>query len=227
MSSPTTTGIAFTEADGQTALCAFSRDDSPSRNRYNNTYANFAEVQTGIAPFGVVVSGNHVLVSDGPERIRRGDEQAAPSSGTMVLADPRHRLPRGWAASTVMEVEPSRRLRDVPDRPRLLHEMAVVQAGDLIAVANGHSDSVSLIRTTTLERVDVKVPTYPDAALGSQPIGLAFSPDGKRLYVACGGNNAVAVLEPSGKQWKVTGAIPTAWFPSRRWWWTATVRCAY
>ncbi|MBZ5585325.1 MAG: hypothetical protein LAQ30_24610 [Acidobacteriia bacterium] len=32
--------------------------------------------------------------------------------------------------------------------------------------------------------------------------------------MACGGNNAIAVLHPAGKTWKVEGAVPTAWFPS-------------
>ena len=83
-----------------------------------------------------------------------------------------------------------------------------------LAVANSHSDSVSLLDAKTLARTDVKIPSYPDAALGSQPVALAFAPDGKTLYVACGGNNAIAVLTAAGKGWKVAGAIPTGWFPS-------------
>ncbi len=113
---------------------------------------------------------------------------------------------------TVLDVKTGK-VRDVPVG-LAPSQMAASPAGDLVAVANGHSDSVSLLRTSDLERTDVKMPTYPEAALGSQPIGVAFSADGKRLYVACGGNNAIAVLEPAGKQWKVTGAIPTAWFPT-------------
>ena len=84
----------------------------------------------------------------------------------------------------------------------------------LLAVSNGHSDSVSILDTATLARTDVKIPTYPDAAIGSQPISSAFSDDGQTLYVACGGNNAVAVLKRSAKGWSLSGAIPTGWFPS-------------
>jgi hypothetical protein len=84
----------------------------------------------------------------------------------------------------------------------------------LLVVSNGHSDSISILDTATMARTDVKIPTYPEAAIGSQPDSTAFAPDGQTLYVACGGNNAVAVVNRSGKQWTVAGAIPTGWFPS-------------
>src|SRR5581483_9482684 len=78
----------------------------------------------------------------------------------------------------------------------------------------GHSDSVSIIDTETLATTELKIPTFPEAPLGSQPIAVAFTPDAKTLYVACGGNNAVAVAQRSGSKWTVAGAMPTAWFPS-------------
>ncbi len=81
-----------------------------------------------------------------------------------------------------------------------------------LVVANGHSDTVTLLDTATLAATTVKIPAYPEGTLGSQPIGVAFAPDGKTLYVACGGTNALAVAH--GPKWKVDGVIPTAWFPS-------------
>jgi hypothetical protein len=62
--------------------------------------------------------------------------------------------------------------------------------------------------------MELKIKTWPEGTLGSQPVAVAFAPDGQTIYVACGGNNAIAVVEPAGKQWNVTGAIPTAWFPT-------------
>jgi hypothetical protein len=41
-----------------------------------------------------------------------------------------------------------------------------------------------------------------------------FSADGQTLYVACAGNNAVAVVNRAGGQWNVSGAVPTGWFPT-------------
>jgi hypothetical protein len=61
---------------------------------------------------------------------------------------------------------------------------------------------------------EVKIPTWPESAVGSQPVGVGFSPDGGRLYVACAGNNALAVLAPDRGKWRVAGAFPTGWFPS-------------
>lgn len=48
---------------------------------------------------------------------------------------------------------------------------------------------------------------------GQIPFGLALSPDGKRLYVAEAGINAVAVVD--AEKLTVLGHIPTAWFPSQ------------
>ncbi len=84
----------------------------------------------------------------------------------------------------------------------------------LLVVTNSHSDSISIIDTRKLEKQDIGIPTYPDSAIGSIPNAAAFSPGGKRIYVACGGNNAIAVIEHNGHHWKVAGAIPTGWFPS-------------
>jgi DNA-binding beta-propeller fold protein YncE len=56
----------------------------------------------------------------------------------------------------------------------------------------------------------------PDPALpfGSAPNALAISKDGTKLYVANGGNNAVAVVSIAGqKSAKIEGYIPTGWYP--------------
>src|SRR6185436_739936 len=84
----------------------------------------------------------------------------------------------------------------------------------LLAVANGHSDSISLIDTQKTRAVEIQIPTWPEGTLGSQPVAVAFAPDGRSLYVACGGNNAIAVVNDDGGKWQVSGAVPTGWFPS-------------
>ena len=50
-----------------------------------------------------------------------------------------------------------------------------------------------------------------NAREGAMPNGLTVSPDGKRLYVALGGENALAVIDVAKR--KVIGFIPTAWYP--------------
>ncbi len=49
-------------------------------------------------------------------------------------------------------------------------------------------------------------------AEGVAPNALAVSADGKTLYVACGGINAVAVMRAGDG--RVEGLIPTAWYPN-------------
>jgi YVTN family beta-propeller protein len=54
----------------------------------------------------------------------------------------------------------------------------------------------------------------PEQPLGMSPSALALSPDGKRLYVACSGANAVAVVNVSGARSFAEGFIPVGWYPT-------------
>ena len=57
----------------------------------------------------------------------------------------------------------------------------------------------------------IDVSLTPDAREGAMPDGLTASPDGKRLYVALAGENALAVIDVARR--RVIGFIPTAWYP--------------
>jgi YVTN family beta-propeller protein len=208
---PVPTGIAFS-SDGKTAYVAFSRNNSMAVIDAESRQVK-REVAVGIAPFGVVVSKKHgkIFVSNRGGRRPSASDTVAPSSGSSVVSDP---LTGSSVSGTVSAVDAetlSVREVGVGLAPS---GMALSPDENTVAVANGHSDSISLLDTNTLSRADVKIPTYPDSAVGSQPIGIVFAPDGKTAYVACGGNNAIAILTASGKQWKVAGAVPTGWFPS-------------
>src|SRR3989449_9063553 len=54
----------------------------------------------------------------------------------------------------------------------------------------------------------------PHAPLGSDPNALALSPDGRALYVAMAGNNAVAVVHLDAQRMRVVGLIPAGWYPT-------------
>jgi YVTN family beta-propeller protein len=206
---PLPVGIAFS-GDGKTAYVAFSRNNSLAVIDAETRTVR-EEIPVGVAPFAVVAAGGRVFVTNRAGRRPEEGEASAPSSGTMILSDPVTGSSKSGSVS-VLDIKTGK-VRDVPVGLAPA-QMALNPAGDLIAVTNAHSDTVSLLRTATLERIDLKIPTYPGAALGSQPIAAAFASDGKRLYIACGGNNAIAVAEPAGKSWKVAGAVPTAWFPT-------------
>lgn len=80
-------------------------------------------------------------------------------------------------------------------------------------VANGNSDSISVIDTnnnSVVQTISLSRPS--DRYKGANPNSLALSPDQHTLYATLGGENAVAVvdLQPG----KVTGRIPTGWYPN-------------
>src|SRR2546426_2465557 len=92
----------------------------------------------------------------------------------------------------------------------------VVAGGKKVFVSNANQDSITIIdaQTNKVEKTVVLEPAPTVQGLrGVLPFGLALSRDEKRLYVACAGINAVAVLD--ARKGKVLGYIPTGWFPAR------------
>jgi DNA-binding beta-propeller fold protein YncE len=93
---------------------------------------------------------------------------------------------------------------------------AVVAGRERVFVSNATQDSVTIInaRSNRVEKTILLEPATTVKGLrGVLPFGMALSPDEKRLYVACSGINAVAVLDAQKGQ--VMGYFPTAWFPAR------------
>ena len=54
---------------------------------------------------------------------------------------------------------------------------------------------------------------FSQSVRGVAPTALQVSGDGATLYAACGGINAVAVIDTTGPG-KIRGLIPTAWYPN-------------
>ncbi len=83
----------------------------------------------------------------------------------------------------------------------------------LLYVANGNSDSVSVINTNSNKVVQIISLSRPgDKYKGANPNSLALSPDARTLYVTLGVENAVAVVDL--KKSRVAGRIPTGWYPN-------------
>jgi DNA-binding beta-propeller fold protein YncE len=80
-------------------------------------------------------------------------------------------------------------------------------------VANANADSISVVDTAA-QRVAATFAIEPFGVKlkGIAPTALAIAPDGRTLYAALGGLNAVAVV--SVPEWTVRGFIPTAWYPN-------------
>ncbi len=83
-------------------------------------------------------------------------------------------------------------------------------------VSNGNNDiieRVDLARNKIVARQRIVPSPLVSHVRGVSPSGMTVSPDGKRLYVAELGINAIAVLDT--RTLKVLGHIPTAWYPYR------------
>jgi hypothetical protein len=88
--------------------------------------------------------------------------------------------------------------------------------GRLAYVALSNVDRVAVVSLSGAPRVvrGLDLRLYPGAPYGAQPSAEALSPDGKRLYVALAGLNAVAVLDARRATRYRLGLIPTASFPT-------------
>jgi YVTN family beta-propeller protein len=93
------------------------------------------------------------------------------------------------------------------------------RAGTRLYVANANSDTVSIVdpaRGTVVAEVPTAAPAGASAPAsllrGSNPNGLALSPDERTLYVTNGGNNTLALvsLEEAAR---VVALVPTGWYP--------------
>ena len=80
-------------------------------------------------------------------------------------------------------------------------------------VANANSDTVSVLDSTTgAVRATIPVGLVAGGPKGATPDGLAVAPDGRTLYVALAGENALAVVDVERRS--VRGYIPTSWYPA-------------
>ncbi|HVA18210.1 MAG TPA: bifunctional YncE family protein/alkaline phosphatase family protein, partial [Candidatus Dormibacteraeota bacterium] len=115
----------------------------------------------------------------------------------------------------------------VPGEPT---KMILDREQNYLYAALPSDDGVAMIDTAsnrTLVTVGTTAPratfSNPARLMGSNPNGLALSPDGKQLYVTNGGANSIALINLYGigggltstpAKNAVTGLIPTGWYPS-------------
>lgn len=93
---------------------------------------------------------------------------------------------------------------------------SLVATDDYVFVTNGSNDNISVIsieKDTIVNTIFIKPDERIKQFRGVIPFGLALSPDNQKLYVACSGINAVAVVDV--KKLSVSGYIPTGWFPAK------------
>lgn len=175
-----------------------------------------SEIPVGVAPFDVVLSpdGRTAYVSNWGGRHPGRDERAGVSSGTRVSVDERGVVDSGTVS--IVDIKKGKEIKEIAVE---LHpsDLEITKNGRAVLCANANSDTVSVIDTKSRKVVEtILVRPDPTLPFGSASNAIKLSPDEKTLYVANGGNNAVAVVSlrgPRGKESTIRGFIPTAWYP--------------
>ena len=93
--------------------------------------------------------------------------------------------------------------------------LAIAPGGDTLYVSNATNDTVEAWDLAAGRRrwsAALAPAPYLAALRGVLPFGLALAPDGKRLYVAESGLNALGVLDAASGA--VLGHLPTGWYPA-------------
>jgi YVTN family beta-propeller protein len=173
-------------------------------------------VKTGIAPFGVAVNKGSTVayVTNWGGRFPQQRDATSPAGSKpgadLVVVDKRGIASTGTIAR--VELVPMKVTNEIAVG---LHPTALQwdEPHARLYVANSNSDSISVVNTQTNQVAQtISIQPFARKVAGIAPNALAVSTDGKTLYVACGGINAVAVIRTSDA--RLEGLIPTAWYPN-------------
>lgn len=174
------------------------------------------KIPTGKAPFGVVMNaaGSVAWVSNWGGRAPGANDTTAPTGmatdSDRVVVDA-----RGIAASGTISRIDLASGSATHSIATQLHPTAMVwhEPTARLYAANSNSDSITVVDTKANAALKhIALEPFARRTPGIAPTALAISADGRRLYVACGGINAVAVIDTASG--KTLGLIPTAWYPN-------------
>ena len=185
-----------------------------------STGALKSSVKTGIAPFGAAINAASTVayVSNWGGRFPRPQDLTA-ATGSNQGADLAVVDRRGIAASgTVSRIDiATGRVTNNIEVGLHPTSLAWDEAHHRLFVSNSNSDTISVIDTAQNKVVEtISVQPFERKVAGVAPEAVVVSPDGRRLYAACAGINAVAVIgvgESAQGGSKILGLIPTSWYP--------------
>lgn len=93
---------------------------------------------------------------------------------------------------------------------------SIVATKRYVFISNGTNDNITVLDARK-KKIVKHIKLCPDERIsklrGIIPFGLDISPDGKKVYVAESGLNAIAVIDV--ETLAVTGHIPAGWFPAK------------
>lgn len=178
---------------------------------------------TGVAPYGITIAKGKIFLTNwaGPQAIDTLKREIAGVPYGKAYIDPKT---GATVQGTVMVMDLAK--GDVIKEITVgLHPNAIINSTDedFVYVANGNSDMVSVISTSSLQNIaaiDVKLNPGKKSYIGDTPNALAINADGTILYVANGLDNAVAMVKLGSKTSlkgtgtnEVKGFIPTEAYP--------------
>ncbi|PYV41477.1 MAG: hypothetical protein DMG06_16985 [Acidobacteria bacterium] len=217
---PVPSGLALSP-NGRYLFIALTRNNSVAI--YDLSQKMFvSQIPVEMVPYSVIPSrdGRKLYVSNWGGRRPEGRDTTADSSGSQVVVDKETGIANTGSVS-VVDLQEQKVVENIEVG---LHPcgMCLSKDGTRLLVANANSDTITSIDTLTrqvAEEISVKVDSK--LPLGAAPNALALDADGKRLYVALGGNNAVAVIalgsgsakSLKASESKLEGVIPTGWYP--------------
>jgi YVTN family beta-propeller protein len=181
------------------------------------------ETGVGVAPFGLAAANGKIFVTNWAGGIPdESDPDVAGVPWGKAKVSPDNGSTREGSVS-VIDPASGNVLSEIKVG---LHPNDIVKSPDenYVYVANANSDDVSVIDTRlakVTETISVRLMGDENPFWGSSPNGLAIAGNGKKLYVANGMDNAVAVVDlginasSKGKLEKsvVKGFIPTGAYP--------------
>ncbi|MES2464985.1 MAG: bifunctional YncE family protein/alkaline phosphatase family protein [Armatimonadota bacterium] len=169
-------------------------------------------VPVGVAPYSLALSpdGKTLCVADRGGRAAKETEPSAPSAGTSVRVDPATDAAKSGSLSFIDTASFGVTTVEGGRQPA---GMVFTPDGKTLYAASSDDDTVLAVDVTAhrITRVLPLRPREDGGFFGQIPTSVALTPNSKTLYVACGGANAVAVIDTKSAQ--VTGYIPTGWFP--------------
>jgi DNA-binding beta-propeller fold protein YncE len=188
-----------------------------------------AAVPVGFGPLGAALAGDRLLVAN--EGLMRYSRLSAPAA-----VPPLHTVVPDLARASSLSVIPlgdagalpnqtitsSVPMDPTPDGLRTAggahpSALATTEDGNYAFVAMANVDRIASVDLQGSPRVvgGTELRLFDRGPYGTQPDALALSRDGKRLYVALAGLDAVAVVDARDPvHLHRLGLIPTGWFPS-------------
>ncbi|HEV8381485.1 MAG TPA: hypothetical protein VGQ29_07870 [Gemmatimonadales bacterium] len=173
-------------------------------------------IPLGVLPVAAVISWDgsvaYVSVMGGrkPTARDRAAKQCCDPFAELVRVDARGIAQRGNVTRVDLVTGTAGKAIPVGRHPTGL---AWNESGARLYVANGNSDTVSVIDTHGDSVVQaIAIAPFRERKIGLAPTAVALSPDATTLFVTLGGVNAVAVYGVPGGQ--LRGLIPTSWYPT-------------